>query len=119
MQWTKTKKDTMKAILVDDTVYELLKGLRFSEVGGMPALVVDRKPNRMSPQKKGVTGLRGVTTQKSGSFIARFYKDGRAETLGSFATAEEAARAYDKRSLEVWGKNAKLNYPIEENECSQ
>lgn len=58
----------------------------------------------------GASGYRGVSQAKNRWFacIKRF---GKRVYLGSFATPEEAAHAYDLAALDHWGEFARLNLP--------
>lgn len=61
-------------------------------------------------RKDNSTGFRGVyVDSERGGFIARTYKGGEQYSLGRFDTAEEAAAAYDQKSVELWGDGAYIN----------
>lgn len=63
---------------------------------------------RNSDKTDNKTGYRGVV--KSGKkYMAIIYQNRKAINLGSFPTAEEAAMAYNKKSIELFGKTRSLN----------
>ncbi len=65
--------------------------------------------------KHASTPYRGVTkVQKNGRFVAVFRWHGKNYHVGTFATDVEAARAYDRKALEVIGPEARLNFPGED-----
>ncbi|NTJ22212.1 AP2 domain-containing protein [Rhizobium rhizogenes] len=56
--------------------------------------------------------FKGVSEVKvSGVWAARIYIDGKGRNLGSFATPEEAACAYDYAAYSAWGSGCYLNFP--------
>lgn len=57
---------------------------------------------------KSSHGYRGVTMDR-GRFRAIIYHENQAFDLGFFDTAEEAGRAYNKKSIELFGKTDSLN----------
>lgn len=59
-------------------------------------------------QSNNRSGFKGVKRAKGSKWCARI---GRCENIGSFSTAEEAARAYDQAAFERYGSFACLNFP--------
>ena len=67
----------------------------------------------LKPQ--GQSGFYGVSLhRRKGIWRARICVDGKRWTIGYFDTPEAAARAYDDVALARHGKNAKLNFPRED-----
>lgn len=74
--------------------------------------------NRILPQYRqfnkayGTSKYRGVTRKKNGRFQVMYTYHGTTHYVGCFKSARKAAFAADKASLECYGKNAKLNFPV-------
>lgn len=60
--------------------------------------------------KSNTSGYRGVG-RHMGGWRAVIAKDKKLRYLGRFATAEDAARAYDKAARELYGPHAFVNFP--------
>jgi hypothetical protein len=59
------------------------------------------------------SGFKGVIRHQNRCWRARIGIDGKKVSLGLYATAEEAARAYDAAAVEAFGEFAHLNFPGE------
>lgn len=59
------------------------------------------------------TGYKGVSLHQCGRYYAQLKSKGVHRLAVTYATAEEAARAYDKAAREVFGEFARLNFPDE------
>jgi hypothetical protein len=67
-------------------------------------------------RKDNGTGKKGVTQIKNGKFVAQIKASGRrgkSRYLGLFASADDAAHAYDRAARALHGEFAVLNYPNE------
>ena len=73
--------------------------------------------NHMNFKKKlnNTTGYKGVTINKSChskiSYFAQITLNYKLHYLGTYNTAEDAARAYDKKARELFGDFAYINFP--------
>jgi hypothetical protein len=73
-------------------------------------LVQDRGVYGRARPAKGASKYKGVSPYR-GRWQATIRIDGKLKWLGSFDTAEDAARAYDDAVLEYRGRKGVLNFP--------
>jgi hypothetical protein len=59
--------------------------------------------------KDNTSGFKGVLRMPNGRWRAKIGIAGKRVHIGYFATAEDAARAYDAKAVELWGEHAKTN----------
>jgi len=67
--------------------------------------------NKISNNPNGYRGVEWVLKRKKWKIRARIKRGGVSKHLGYFKTLEDAARAYDKASLEYDAEFAVLNFP--------
>jgi hypothetical protein len=69
--------------------------------------------NRRNSRGFGTTSVFKGVRAVHGRFLARIHCDGQKIHLGTFATEEAAARAYDAAAIKHFGEFARLNFPQE------
>ena len=74
-------------------------------------LIQDRGVYARQRRGYGSSPYKGVSRYRKGKWQATIRVDGKLRWLGSFDTAEEAARAYDDAVLEHRGRTSLLNFP--------
>jgi len=60
-------------------------------------------------RRDNTCGYRGVCPSRRGKFRAYINLNGKQESLGEYLRPEDAARAYNKRAVELFGEFARLN----------
>lgn len=61
-------------------------------------------------RRSGKHGYRGVSCRHGNT--NHYYVAVRQKYIGTYSTKEEAAKAYDKAALEIFGNDAILNFPV-------
>lgn len=60
--------------------------------------------------KSNKTGFKGVMPYYKNGFRAMIYFEGKSIHIGVYDTAEEAAKAYDRKAVELFGEFARTNF---------
>ena len=83
------------------------------EVGNVRWVIPSVSTLNCRKRKDNTSGFRGVSpTRSRRKWQAFISTSNKANYLGTFSCAEEAARAYDNAARQLYGKYAILNFPV-------
>jgi len=69
--------------------------------------------HNMGLTTRNKTGFKGIMRKSNGRYLVHVRAQNKVYHVGTFRTAEEAARAYDSKAKELHGEFARLNFPEE------
>lgn len=79
-----------------------------------PATLQQQACNTIKLQGEGGSGYRGVAPERYGKHTVRITVNRQRLYIGTYSSAEEAARAYDEKAIQLHGAFAILNFPVTE-----
>lgn len=74
--------------------------------------VATRVQNGANIPARSKTGFKGVT-QYGNRFVACIKHLRKSRYLGQFSNPSDAARKYDSEAIKIWGRFARLNFPLQ------
>ncbi|EJR71449.1 hypothetical protein IK7_06221 [Bacillus cereus VD156] len=100
------------ALAYNKAAIEMFGGHAYQNVIGKDNCAIAIDIPHKQPRRKNKIGFRGVSKSNK-KYTARIIFKRQHIYLGVFGTSEEAARAYDKKAIELFGDKAVLNFPEE------
>jgi hypothetical protein len=67
--------------------------------------------NRAKSKRDATCKYKGVSAEANGRFRARIMVQGKARTIGTYGSPEDAARAYDAEARRAFGEWGRYNFP--------
>lgn len=88
-----------------------LRDLRRANLAAVPYSVANQRKGNIKRQGATTSQFTGVRRSPPNRWLALIGQGYERIYLGCFEDEEEAARAYDRKALELWGPYARFNFP--------
>lgn len=84
----------------------------FAKFNDVLPLFPDHKMDKIVLKSSNTSGFRGIFfNKKNGNWVSQIRDNGKKKHLGCFVDPICAAKAYDEKAKEIFGKSALLNFP--------